>query len=358
MIAMSSTQKFGLGLLASFFTLCLFGVATMTALNRVFGTPATLKSSLASSGAYDTFATAIAKQAAQDGQDPGNDVQLDNAAVQGVLNKVITPGKLQGYAEQVIDGTYGWLEGDTPTPNYRVDLSGLKQELGVAVSDSAVQRLSGLPVCTSAQLRQLNGQNNDPFTLPCRPPGLNLTAERQRLVSEITQSPDILEDTTLTADDTKSESGQTPFEKLGMLPTIFQWSRVAPWLLGAIALASSVGIVHLNDNKQTGRKMVAKSLLTTGLLLLVSVGVSTFLIGKLKTDGQAADSQYLQEAMVSLVRSLAGAFNRVMLVFAVTYALLGAGGFMYLKHRGSAGSSGISKPPLPRPPKGSPTKPR
>jgi hypothetical protein len=333
---MGAAKRFGLGVLASLFILCLVAVASLTAFNRLFGSSQTVKSTLQKGQVYDKFANAIAEQAArgdQNAQDQTGKPTLSSDAAQEVVTKVITPVKLQGYVEQVVDGTYTWLEGDADKPTYSLDLSSLKQELGVAAGDSAAARLKGLPVCTAAQLRTINPKKADLFTLPCRPPGLNIAAERQKLVSDITNGQDVLEDTQITADDIRSDDqgSVSPFEKFSIVPTIYQWGKVLPWVVGGTALLAGAGMVYLNPDRRAGQKAVAKTLLTIGLLLVISFGVSTFMMNRIQPNTQEADTQPMQEAMISLIQTLSRSFGRVVLVFGVVYTAAGAGGLTALR---------------------------
>jgi len=332
---MSFAKRLAVGLLASCFSFCIVSVAVLSAVNVVFGTPDALKDSLVDSRVYDSVAAGIVDQATtrtkkQQPQQKGNN-SLDSKVAQDAMRKDITPQRLQGYAEQIVDGTYNWLEGNTDKPDYVVDLSTIKKDLGVSVGDSAVQRIQGLPICTQRQLSNMSFSNASPFTLPCRPPGINLKAERQKLINEVTRGEGALQDTTITADDTQSETGETPFERLFFIPTLFQWGKTLPLVLGLLAIASAIGIIFMQDSRRTGIKAVAKPLLATGVFLLIGIMLVSFLLSKAQFSSEPAESQHFQEALVALIRTLNTAFRNVLLVFAIVYTVLGAGGLIGLR---------------------------
>lgn len=345
---MSFGKRFVIWLASALFSFSILAVATLASLNSVFGTPDTIKETLAESKIYDSVAEGLVDQATKSTQKPPearqpDEVPLDEAVVREVATKVITPEKLQGYAEQIVDGTYNWLEGEVDQPDYNLDLSTLKLDLGNTVGDVAVQRVQSLPVCTTAQLRQMDPGSIDPFTLPCQPPGINLQAERQKLVDEITKDDEVLEGN-VTADDTKSEeTGQTPFEKLGFVPTLFQWSQKGPWIFGVLGLLAAAGIIFLNDDRRKGIKQVSKTLLITGVVLLVGIAVVSFLLNKFQIkDVTAEDPKHFEQAIGDVVRSFNAAFNRVLAVFAGLYAALGAGGLIglhFTKPKGPASAA-------------------
>jgi hypothetical protein len=329
-------KRFGLWLLAVFFTFCILSVAVLTATNAVFGKPDALKGSLSESKVYDSLAAGLVDQAVKGTQNPnpeqGEGLKMDEKVTRDVAGRVITPAKIQGYAEQVIDGTYNWLDGETEQPDFKLDLGNIQKDLGNSVGDVAVERVGGLPPCTFQQLQKLNLNEVNPFDLPCRPPGINLKAERAKIVEEITANEGALGDTTFTADDIgkNEETGGNAFENLVALPKLFQWSKAWPWILGVLGLASAAAIVFWSDDRNNGIKKVSIKLLIAGILLLIGIGLATFLFNT-ANPAERADATQMEEALFNVAGTLSAAFNRVLLIFAVVYVALGAGGLIWLR---------------------------
>ena len=333
---MISGKRFGLGLLRTFFVFCISTVAILTAFNAVFGTSGPLKRELADGNVYSSAATSFIDQATKEGQKEqgdgggnGGNLDFNNPAIQDAAKQVITAPRLQGYAEQAIDGSYHWLDGTTKTPDFNLDLASLKQDLGASVGGAAVERVKSLPVCTVAQARQLDPANIDPFALPCQPPGINLEAQRQKVEADINTS-DAFKDTNITAQDLNSEkTGKDPFQQLSVIPVVFQWSKIAPWILGSLGLATAVALIFLRHDRRQGIKSVAKSLLITGGVLLVVIVLSTVALGKLQPTNPT-DNVQLQEAAVTVAKALGSSLNRIFLIFTGVYAALGVAGLVYL----------------------------
>src|SRR3546814_3633351 len=59
-----------------------------------------------------------------------------------------------------------------------LDLSGAKTALAANLSNYAAERYLGLPVCTLQQLQTLDAEI-DPFSAPCRIPGITRSEERR-----------------------------------------------------------------------------------------------------------------------------------------------------------------------------------
>ncbi len=333
---MKSGKRFGVGLLSTLFVFCILNLAVFTAVNVVFSKPATLKKALVTSKIYDSAATSIAEQTAKAGKEqaeqvlPGQGAAQANPLIQAAAREVITPQKLQTYTEQVVDGTYHWLDGTTKTPDFRLDLSSDKQALANAVGNAGVQRLRTLPVCTPAQLQQFDPATVDPFNMPCHPVGFDNEAQRQKLVNDISGSQDVLKDTTVTSQTlVNKETGKDPFQQLKVLPKLFQWSQFLPAVLGVLGILAGVGIVFLSATRREGLKRVAKASLISGALLLITIVIVNLIFSKVSLNA-ASESAAVQASALSLVKSLNASLNRILLIFALVYAIGGTGGLLGL----------------------------
>ena len=331
---MTSFQKFGRGFSSAICKLALLALAFVVAGNMVFGKPDTLKTTLKDSGIYSGFTDSLIQQAKTDSatKPVGQDLPVQDPLVQEAIKKAITPEFAQSTAEQVVDGTYNWLEGKTSKPDFNVDLSGLKQNLANNVADAGVQRAQSLPVCTTQQLRQLDPNATDPFSLPCLPPGINLQAERQKLVNQTLTNGEFISDTSISADDLK-DKGQTtsPFEKASYVPALFQWSQILPWILGSLVLVTGAGVILLDSERRRGIKSLSITLLITGGILAVSALIGWYFMRALdlNRDGLANTAQ-VQQSAVYIIRTLSGLFNKTLCIFAGIYIVLGGGGLLGL----------------------------
>lgn len=336
---MSTSQKLGRGLASALFKFALLVIPVLLAINFVFGKPDTIKKVLKDSNIYSSFSDGIVEQAKQDNKEatPGVAAAPANAVkdiiIQGAIKATLTPEFTQSTAEQVIDGTYSWLDGTTEKPNFNIDLTPLKTNLANAVGDGGVAHFQTLPVCTQTQMRQIDPNTVDPLTLPCLPPGINLQAERQKLVNEALANNEVVEDPSLNADTIKAEGeSQSPFEQASYIPTIFQWSKVLPWILGVAGLAAAAGVVLLEEDRRRGIKSLSRTLIVVGVLLLVSVLISKFFANRIPVGDELAKSASLQASVVFIIKALSSAFNRVLLIFAIIYAVIGGGGLAWLKY--------------------------
>jgi len=333
---MQFAKRFARGAASAAFKLCIFLAAVTAAVSMTFGTPDTLKESLGKSTVYDHIVESVLSQVKQDtdlqaqqgGEQP--DVPLDDAAIQSAAKQAFPPELLQRSTETIVDGVYVWLDGDTPTPNFSIDLSGVKQNLANAIGDQALARAQSLPACTRQQVVQLDPNNLDPFSLPCVPPGLNFQAERQKIVDEVASSQEFLKDPVVTADGWKDQNGVSPFEHAKKVPDAFQLFKKLPWIFGILGILLAVALVFLHESKRRGLHVISRTVLLTGLVLLAGVLVSSYFLRNVRPNAGLANTPDLQEAMVALIRALSAAFNRALTFFAVGYTVLGGGGLLAL----------------------------
>lgn len=338
-------KRFSLGLLVAFFSFCLVTVAVLAATNAVFGKPDTLKQTLAESGAYNGFSAGLVDQVATTNAEKTQQSGIDPAILKQVGEKVLTPTKVQSYAEQIIDGTYNWLEGETAQPEFNLNVGSLQTEFGGAVGDVAVDRVQKLPLCTYQQLAAMDTRDIDPFNLKCRPPGINLAAERAKLVKEVANTNDTLADSSLTAADLKDkESGQTPFQNLSFLPTLFQWSKAWPIILGVLGLATAAGVIFWSEDRNKAVKRLSIKLIVTGVVLLVGIWLTSFVLSRANL-GRGVEATQMNDALLTIVKTLSSAFNRILLIFAIIYAAAGVGGLVWVRVKTPKVAPVSSSPP-------------
>ena len=330
-------SNFGRSLASTLFRVAILVVPVLLATNLVFGKPDTPKKVLKDSGIYSSFSDGLVQQVTEDkkqapaDQPPNPADAVKDPIVQNAIKKTLTPEFAQSTAEQVLDGTYHWLDGTTTKPDFNVDLSGLKTNLANAIGDGGLAHVQSLPVCTLQQMQQIDVNTIDPLALPCLPPGVNLQTERQKLVNDALNNGDVLEDTSLTADTLKGEGQtQSPFEKASVVPKLFQWSKVLPWVLGIAGLVAAVGVVMLDEERRHGIKSLSRTVLVVGIILLVAVGIGKFLVAHMQIDESVAKSPAIQQSVVYIITTLNNAFGNVLLVFALVYILGGSGGLAWL----------------------------
>lgn len=294
-----------------------------------------MKSTLRGSGIYssavDQALDSAAKNAAKD-----NSVPFDQPEVRAAVKKAIPPEQLQTWAEQMIDGTYGWLNSGATDPVINLDFATAKQNLADNLGNYAVARAKALPVCTNAQLLALqsSGGDVDPFTAICIPKGFDLESLRTKVEDEVLKNTDVFDKSSFSAADfPKNEQGKTVFEQASLGRTGYQWAKNAPYILVAVACISAGLWVLMHDKKRRGIYVVGRSLLGVGVFILVGAIVLRYLITQVSSPAGPLVKHVqgdTQSTVIYVVRNLSNSVNNVYLVVGLVYAIAGGAALLVL----------------------------
>lgn len=322
---MPFVRKVGRFLSASLLKLSLFVFATSMALGSVIGSPEPIKDSLDKSGIYDTvvpgFLDAASKEEGQEGRE---DLPVDDAKVKEIINSSFSPQFLKSSADTILEGFHSWLNGETAQPEFKVDLTGPKQSLVQGLAGYAEQRLLSLPACTSAQARELAGQDIDPFAVECRPPVV-ISQEKQKIIDELNNS-EFLKDQEISSASLTKDNPDKFTEELKGLPDGYQLLLSLPMVTGILALVSAVGLILLHDDKRRGFRQAGIIVLVAGLFLLVSTLLFQVIYDKAANPNSFnIENASLKDAVIDLLGRLYSIFNRSLMIISAIYTMVGGG---------------------------------
>ena len=299
---MSFVRASALSLLYPLFTITLFGFGLIFSVKMVLGTPQPVEQALTQSGIYNV----MAKQVISDNQ--GNDstsLPLQQPQVQAAVQQAFPPALLQQSVNQILNGTYTWLQGKNATPTFHVDLTGAKTNLANAVATYVQQRLDSLPACTLANLpADLN--NINPYTLSCVPSTLDKTAVVQQVKQGVLNNTDLIDNPVITADTLKNGDGQTLTNQLRVIPRIYKDVLLGIYITGLVAVLTGVGIVLLHASRRAGLRHVAVTALLVGALSSGIAFLGAYVLTR-ASDNLAHNSRttLIQSKLVQVIRLLA-----------------------------------------------------
>lgn len=317
---MHMLKRFARGFCSQLFKFSIFLAAVSAATVVAFGTQANLKDTLRDSGVYTSAVDGIIEQATKEQKTGNEDVPIGDADVQKVIRDTLSPEFLEQTSSSAIDGIFSWLQGKTDQPEFSIELGAAKQRLANGLGDVALARASKLQPCSLEQLQTLNPNETNIFSLPCLPPGVDLQAERAKLVNQIASSDELLKDTTVSVDDLPQENGQDVFEKAEAVPTAYQWLVRLPWILGGVALLSAAALIFLHDERRRGIWLIGRALLITGVILVIFTLISNYVIAQINP----GTGDIAQKIAIDVGQSFAAELNKVIVIFGVVYTLLGA----------------------------------
>ncbi len=342
-------KRFLRGISSLAFKISLVLLVVLGSVILVFSTPGQLKESLKVSKVYDNLVASIIDSATKEsaGQLDGSieESAFSQPAVQEAAKKALTPVFLQTTSEEIINGIYGWLRGDTPQPEFNIDVSAVRQRFITSVGDYAVNRAKTLPACTAEQSAQLTQQSIDALTTACVPAGYNVENLRAQIETELNkqeteagqQKDNLLQQTTISPDTLpKDENGKTAVQNFAenaeKAPEVFSFVVITPWIFGILAIISAGLVVLLYDDKRRGIRSLGISALAIGGLSLLGIFISNFGFKQLeKSDSLLKADANIKEPLLAFLHSLSRAFNNRILTIGLVYVVLGAGTLLVLQ---------------------------
>lgn len=306
----------------AFRTTLFLGLSLLAAV-LVLGNPETIKQSLVQANAYERYAQAIIDSGKSQLKSDPNAIPLDNPRIEAIIKKSLEEKFLQNISERGIDAVYNWLEGETPTIEFKVDVSKNRQLLADGVANYAVERLGSLPPCDTVPAE------TNVFRITCLPLNTNTAQIKQQVRQAILKDTSIFSTSTLTADNLPSaENGEKFLEAYRSGPKYFRLFVLAPWLLLGVAVVSALLMVFLNRTRRRGLHSVATSLIGTGIILAVAPLVYTYVLPRLGFSLPGSSTDVASETTAVIIsdatKHLYSSFNTMLINIAIQIAVVGA----------------------------------
>lgn len=279
-------RKISHGLLAFLYPTLLISGAMSVGLALVFGSPTPIKQALDKSGVYNVAVDTALSKVKQDTE--VNSLPVTDPGFQAVIKQTIPPDYLKSTTENVITGTYDWLNGKTAAPSFSVDLTKVKTDLANNLAIYGSERLASLPACASNS----TAQDFDPITASCVPAGYNAAGAATQIRDQVLQNTDLFKQTNFSAQDLKNERGEPVLTKYQAIPALFKMFVWGAWITLALALLVGVGMVFTAETRRRGVRGVGISSAVCGALLVgLALGLK-FAFSRLATQmtgGEGAD---------------------------------------------------------------------
>ncbi len=319
-------KKIVRGLSAYAFRVSLFGFALILGFVLTFGSSDSLKTAVSESGLYESPLTNLMNLGEitdQENKPEQAEISIDDPIVQNAIATAFPGTKKQMIVEEIIDGSYVWLNGRSEYPAFSIDISEEKSLIIQTLADDTYSRIETLPNCTIAQLQELN-KEFDPFTIPCRPP-INLEGEKQKLIDEYSTNEAILSDTTFDGEELFKEGERhDSTNNAKYIPVVFGAVMRSPYFFAGVAIVSIIGVLLLADTRTKGIHKLGKLFIETAVsLIIVGVGLYLILSGAKANLGSVGTPE-LQAAIGKIFDSLRAEILLPSLLCLIAYIVIGA----------------------------------
>lgn len=236
-----------------------FGLALSAVL--VFGNPSLVKSAVRDSGLYKVL---VDDMFLQNQSLLGTAVPVNDEGISNAVESAFTPQLLQTSGDHIIDGSYAWLNGETETPKFDVDLTSAKAQAAENVATYVANRAAALPICTTAQANAIYSSGLNLYTLTCRPEALSTATIHDMVHGSLVTSNDFFRSAFITANSVQDTNGQPLYTRLSFIPTLYQWTIKTVYLSGILAALAAAGAFLLSRPRRAGAKRAGITLLLVG----------------------------------------------------------------------------------------------
>ena len=345
---MSFVRKLLVGMLSSLAVSLLFLTAVDIGVVRIVGDKEKVKHIVAQSGIYNTVIPSTLDKAQKLSTNKG-EVSLNDKTIRSAAGSTFSPKYLEDTVNNVIDSTYRWLEGKTPSPDFNIDLGSTKTVFADKVAESIKQAAVKLPVCPGAP----NAASFDAFNATCLPKGVTAAQAADQAKQQVLTGQGFLDSTNITAKDVKSgDTNQPVFDnQLKQAPQIYQKFKFSPIILPVLSLLVLLGIIFLSSSHKKGLRRVGITLAFVGIVLIaVAFTVNKALPGQILPKITIKDNPVIETNIRNIVSEIVHDINHTYYVIGGIYAGIGvialAGAMILLRGQPEAKTaSGADAPP-------------
>jgi hypothetical protein len=322
---MNTVRRFGLAVVGAILFVTLITTAWADVAARTIGRRDTVKAWLDESGFYDNVTkAALEGLRSVEGEETGT-VPVDDPNLQTQIRSIFTPEFLKENIENLLDGTYNWLDGKVDKPDFAIDLRDVKVRLASSLGQYAAERAATLPPCTVPQ------PEFDAFNANCLPSNVSVSDVANTVETEFLNNPEFLKDEVLTADSFhKPGEGQTvTFFATPNADHIRSAYKLGSWaapILAFLALLSLGVIILLSSTRRAG--LIRAGFLTIGagvVLGLTYIGMSQLpnALNDLSRNNIDQARPATQELVTDMINVISSDIRNVVLIYTLIYLFLG-----------------------------------
>lgn len=319
-------RKLALALCKTIMVFCMLTFVVSFVLLAVAGRPEQTKRWLRESGAYSSTSESIRKSFSDSTKDL---TTSDSPIVSDAIKQALPDSKIQSFVESGIDGTYGWLNGDTDNPQFSLDVKEIQTTFANTVANGLTRRAQNLPACPGRTMPA----NTDIFTMTCIPRGANVQAEiekvRQQILSTDTSS--IGENGMVDAQSIKVETaqGQQPYyQGLQSARDYYTLLKRLPLITAVIFLITGGILIILSKPRYRALRTFATFTVPYGILYLVAgLTLPGIIRSNLNKALQASTNNDMSGALKSIVNSIATLAASYFTKIGIVLVVIGAGCF-------------------------------
>jgi hypothetical protein len=316
---MDILRRLGLSLATLLFSLSIPILALLVSLYFIVSTSQPLKQALSTSGIYSVIAPdALAPQA-----QALSSLPLSDPGIKQAFTQALPPTFLQRSTEQIIDGTYPWVQGTSATPTFTVNLAPVKASFADNIAIYIQQKLAVLPACTQFIVPPTTVE--DLLALTCMPRGYTAATIASYARQQAVDSKLFTDNNTIDASTFKDGQGNPITNQLSFIPALYHYYILSLYILPVLVLLCALAIIFWSTTKRAGIKRIAWLLITTGITSMVLAAVEVWLLdaGVTLLGTPVSGSPTIQDKVLLILETLGTDFRTWWFSIGAGYTVLG-----------------------------------
>ena len=322
--AMKYLKKFLLFLASTFVISLLVATATVWIFRFTLGDRGVVKSWFVESGAYENFVDEVVDASAKASQENTDAASIDIGLLRTAAKDAFTPQVLQEAVEEVIDGTYDWVEQKNPSLQFTIDLNEPKKNFVKSLSNSVLEKAKELPTCETFEIPE----EIDIFAVDCLPANIDPDQLSDDFARELDSAEDFLGSPVFTQDDIKVDKNgvDVPIgEAYPWIPTWYARAMAFTWGVLALTVLASFILIFLAKSHRRGAVHLMRAL----LLVTLSTTVFAFISQRIPISlsgvggGDKAAEDFAERVVEPFVNVAIDTFANWNYVFALIFGSFG-----------------------------------
>jgi hypothetical protein len=316
-------KKIGAYAAAYLLAISLFAMSSAAVFHFVIADGGKTKGILNDSGVYGSFTDAFVDEVAKNPDEMESTIPIKNPAIQKTIKTAFSSKIIKTNTEQFIDGTYGWLGGETAEARFTLDFTKSKRQLAKGIGDFAQKRAAKLPACGLYDIPE----TVEPFKAKCLPPGITPQQVGAKTTRDILSDMEFLPETKVTPEELFGDSKDNPFMNQD-LPGRFQLMKNLFWVFLGLVVILAVATVWLSETRLGGIKKASKSFLVVGALVAFTPLSLNFFSSRL-SESDLFNDEISSKVALPIMEELISEVSMVYYIFGAICLLIGAGGLVF-----------------------------
>jgi hypothetical protein len=319
---MSKFKRLIRGLLALLLFISLIGLAESYSAKQVLAKPDKVSSLLDQTSLYDSFIGQVTSEARQSLGNIPNSSGL-NTAIRQTAESTLTKDQFNRYLSSIVTSNYSWLEGHSSQPNFKINLTSIKQSFSLQIKTYTQADLSSLPSCSLSQALDLIKANADPLSFTCKPAGLDTANVAQQVANKVDLGDAFLANPVITARTINAYNNNTgtPYYKTyHKAPKYYQWLMKLPVFSTILILVSATAITILSESKKRAMRIISYVFFGSGILLIASYFATNRISEHInRAINKKSDLIFLKPGIINFTDKIDASLFKTGLIFGIAY---------------------------------------